>query len=40
MCDRKKAEWYASKGLGKVIENSEKAFVVQLEFEPAGSLVF
>ena len=40
MCDRKKAQWYAYKGLGRIIEDSEDAFIVRLNFEPAGSLVF
>ncbi|CAL7938298.1 unnamed protein product [Xylocopa violacea] len=33
-CDRKKAEWYVSKGLGDVIE--EEPFTVRLKFEPSG----
>ncbi|CAK9794682.1 Exonuclease 3'-5' domain-containing protein 2 [Anthophora plagiata] len=33
-CDRKKAEWYVSKGLGDVIE--KEPFTVRLKFEPSG----
>ncbi|CAK9807458.1 Exonuclease 3'-5' domain-containing protein 2 [Anthophora quadrimaculata] len=33
-CDRKKAEWYVSKGLGNVIE--KEPFTVRLKFEPSG----
>ncbi|XP_015610219.1 exonuclease 3'-5' domain-containing protein 2 [Cephus cinctus] len=33
-CDRKKAEWYVSKGLGSVV--SKDPFTVKLNFEPAG----
>ena len=40
MCDRKKAQWYATKGLGSIIQNDDNAFIVRLYFEPAGSLVF
>ncbi|XP_070492794.1 exonuclease 3'-5' domain-containing protein 2-like [Chironomus tepperi] len=34
-CDRKKAEWYVSKGLGTLVE-SEPTFTVRLNFKPAG----
>ena len=33
-CDRKKAEWYVTKGLGEVIK--EEPFTVKLKFEPSG----
>ncbi|XP_034193560.1 exonuclease 3'-5' domain-containing 2 [Osmia lignaria lignaria] len=33
-CDRKKAEWYVTKGLGNVIETVP--FTVRLNFEPSG----
>ncbi|XP_031842751.1 exonuclease 3'-5' domain-containing 2 isoform X2 [Nomia melanderi] len=33
-CDRKKAEWYITKGLGDVIE--QEPFTVRLKFEPSG----
>lgn len=33
-CDRKKAEWYVTKGLGEIIEN--EPFTVRLKFEPSG----
>lgn len=33
-CDRKKAEWYVTKGLGEVI--MEEPFTVKLKFEPSG----
>lgn len=33
-CDRKKAEWYVTKGLGEVVE--EEPFTVKLKFEPSG----
>ena len=35
VCDSKKALWYVSKNLGKVIENSP-TLTVRLNFEPAG----
>lgn len=34
-CDKKKAEWYISKGLGTEIER-DRTFTVRLNFEPAG----
>lgn len=33
-CDRKKAEWYITKGLGTIIE--KEPFTVRLNFEPSG----
>ncbi|XP_043601729.1 exonuclease 3'-5' domain-containing protein 2 isoform X1 [Bombus pyrosoma] len=33
-CDRKKAEWYLTKGLGEVIE--KEPLTVRLKFEPSG----
>ncbi|KAL7288082.1 hypothetical protein TKK_0017871 [Trichogramma kaykai] len=33
-CDRKKADWYVSKGLGEVV--LEDPFTVKLKFEPSG----
>ena len=40
MCDRKKADWYVKMGLGTILVDDNQAFIVQLNFEPAGSLVF
>lgn len=37
-CDRQKAEWYITKGLGVEIPN-ESAYTVRLNFEPAGRAV-
>lgn len=33
-CDRKKAEWYITKGLGEVVQ--QEPFTVRLKFEPSG----
>ncbi|KAK1125647.1 hypothetical protein K0M31_005205 [Melipona bicolor] len=33
-CDRKKAEWYITKGLGETVE--QEPFTVRLKFEPSG----
>ncbi|XP_030415569.1 exonuclease 3'-5' domain-containing protein 2 [Gopherus evgoodei] len=33
-CDRKKAQWYLDKGIGKLV--STDPFVVKLQFEPSG----
>ena len=40
MCDRKKADWYVKMGLGTILVDDNQAYIVQLNFEPAGSLVF
>jgi len=34
--DQQKAAWYVKKGLGQLVEDSEKCYRVRLNFEPAG----